>query len=148
MSFSSIWITLLKVPVFSVPEPVFVFKVCTVICDLCGAKAANPQELSAHKWLVHSAKSTVRMKLGTTHCLFCLLDFHTRTKIHDHVAYRSPKCRSFYDLHIVAIDNDLYESLEVFESVRVKALVATGKRKNWHPVPTCRIPGPRLLAVP
>ena len=70
------------------------------------------------------------MKLGTTHYLFCLVDFHTRIKIHDHVAYRSPKCRSFDALHIEAIDNDLYESLEVFESVRIKALVAIGKRKK------------------
>ena len=46
---------------FSVPDPVFVPKVCTVICDLCGAKAANPQELSAHKWLVPFAKSTIRI---------------------------------------------------------------------------------------
>ena len=88
------------------------------------------------------------MKIGTTHCLFRLVDFHTRTKLHDHVAYRSPKCLIFYALHIEAIDHDLYESLESVESIRVKALVAIGKRKNWHPVPSCRIPGPRMLVVP
>ena len=112
-------------------------KVCTVICDLCGAKLANPQELSAHKWLVDSAESIYRMKIGPTHCLFRLVDFHTRIKVHDHVAYRSPKCGRLYVLHIEATDHDLYESLELIESVRVKALVATCERKNWHPVPSC-----------
>ena len=42
----------------------------------------------------------------------------------------------------------IYDSLEADESVSVTALVASGKRKNWHPVPSCRIPGPRLLDVP
>ena len=88
------------------------------------------------------------MKLATTHCLFCLFDFHTRIKIHDHVAYRSPKCRSFCDLHIDVIAPKLFETLESDESDRVKALIASGKRKNFHPVPGCRLPGPRLFDVP
>ena len=123
-------------------------KVCTVICDLCGAKLGNPQELSAHKWQVPFAKSTYRMKIGTTHCLFCLVDFHTRIKLHDHVAYRSPKYRCFYALHIDVIAFDLYETLESGESVRVKAPIALGKRKYFHPVSGGRLPGPRMFDVP
>lgn len=47
-----------SVPVVSAPP-----KVCTVVCDICGVKLSNTQELSAHNWLVHSAKSCFRKRL-------------------------------------------------------------------------------------
>ena len=133
---------------FSVPDIALPIKICTVVCDLCGVKLFNPQELSAHKWQVHKAKSCFRRKIATTDCIFCLVDFHTRTKVHDHIAYRSTKCRNFYLEHMPDLDVEVYECLESDETIRVRALVVAGKRKNYHPVPCYRLSGPRPVGAP
>ena len=76
------------------------------------------------------------------------MDFRIQTEIHDHVAYRSPKCRNFYLEHMPDIDVGIYESLESVESVRVRVLVVAGKRKNYHPVPCCKLSGPKPVGSP
>ena len=48
---------------FTVPDIALPPKICIIVCDLCGEKLFNPQELSAHKWLVHKAKSCFRKRL-------------------------------------------------------------------------------------
>ena len=40
------------------------------------------------------------------------------------------------------IDMEIYENLESSESVRARALLVAGFRKNYHPVPCCKLSGP------
>ena len=90
----------------------------------------------------HKIKSMLRNKIETTHCLYCLKEFTTRTRIHDHIAYRSKCCLNYYLANVSDCDPTLVEALEVSESARVKALRATGRRDLFHPVRAFVLPGP------
>ena len=63
---------------FAVSDPVVIPKTCIVVCDICGEKLSNPQEVFAYKWLLHSAKSSFRGTIDTSYSKLCLVDFHTR----------------------------------------------------------------------
>ena len=111
-------------------------------CSLCGESFSTHQEASAHRFKKHGVKSTLRNKIFHTHCLYCCKEFHTRTKVHNHVAYRAKHCAEYYNHTIQDLDPELIHALETEETARVKKLVASGHSKLYHPSPCVRIIGP------
>ena len=111
-------------------------------CDICFKKFPNKAELGAHRHCAHGVKVPLRRKICTTHCLFCMKEFHTRTKLVQHVAYSSPKCKPYYINSINEIPDDLYNELELQASKELKLLRAQGKSRLYHPAKTYRRPGP------
>ena len=111
-------------------------------CGICELAFTSHQEASAHRFKKHGVKSTLRAKILLTHCLYCCKEFHTRTKVHNHIAYRSKLCASYYNHAIKDLDETLIAKLEKEETARVKSIVAQGHSKLYHPLPCVRIIGP------
>ena len=112
-------------------------------CTQCSETFDTHQECTAHMFGKHRIKSSVRLAISDTICSCCLLDFHTRTKIHHHIAYKSAKCRLFYST-LPPLDPELYAKLEAEESKAVKVLKAAGRSILYHPIHTVRVPGPLI----
>ena len=91
-----------------VPEPIIPVKEKVLSCAFCSSKHANTQELSAHMFSKHGVKSNLPSKIVSNVCEYCLSDFHTRTKLHNHVAYRSVSCKSYYELAVPPGDEILF----------------------------------------
>ena len=123
-------------------------KLCNVQCAICGARFPSLNELGPHMFRRHQIKSLLRNKIITTHCLHCLKEFSTRTRIHDHIAYRSKVCQRYYLSCVSDCDPDLVASLESTEAARVKELRASGRKVLFHPVRAFILPGPRPVPLP
>lgn len=95
------------------------------VCAECDGSFQTIQELSAHCFCKHQVKAPLREEISDIVCCGCLKDLHTRTKVHHHVAYRSPRCRSLYD-NFPVISNELYDQMELAEGNKVKALKRDG----------------------
>ena len=62
-------------------------------CDVCDIMLASKQQLCLHRFKKHGLKSIERKYLATTHCPICLMEFHTRERVLNHVKFRSDICR-------------------------------------------------------
>ena len=82
-----------------------------LVCSFCGMPFANPQELGAHRYKFHGVKSWMRHKITGTVCVVCCKDFRSRTKLHNHVAYRAIRCGSYY-ASLADIPLELFNELE------------------------------------
>ena len=82
--------------------------------------------------------------LVTTICQYCLKDVHTRTKVHNHIAYRTKLCKTYYQTYIPDKNEDLINELERDESIRVKQLVKDGFSKLYSPFHVLKLSGPIL----
>ena len=133
---------------FDVPVASKSPKPCTVQCAICGAVFPSLNELGPHMFKRHKIKSMIINKIVTTHCLHCLKEFSTRTRLHDHIAYRSKVCQRFYLSCVLDCDPDLVASLESVEAARVKELRASGRKILFHPVRAFVLPGPRPVPPP
>ena len=69
-------------------------------------------------------------------------EFHTHTKVHNHIAYRSKYCQAYYEHAIDTFDPAIIDELEVEETARVKSIVARGHSKLYSPYPCFRVIGP------
>ena len=111
-------------------------------CGICSDVFTSHQEAAAHRFKKHGVKSPLRSKIQDTHCYYCLKEFHTRTKVHNHVAYRSKFCMSYYEHAIDFCDPEIISKLESDETARVKTIVAKGHSKLYSPFPCGRVVGP------
>jgi len=111
-------------------------------CTICDVAFTSHQEAAAHRFKKHGVKSSLRNKIEATHCLYCCKEFHTRTKVHNHVAYRAKHCAAYYNHAIDDLDPELIKSLETAETARVRTIVAKGHSKLYHPYPCYQIIGP------
>ena len=113
------------------------------VCHKCGSKKGCKHELSAHLWISHGIKIPLRSKVDTTHCLACLTQFHTRTKLLAHISYRCKSCAYFYDHHVDVLDSHCTDPLEAQETIDNKALRRQGKGILFHPLKSYRLRGPK-----
>lgn len=113
-------------------------------CSLCPETFDTAQECSAHMFKKHGRKSSLRELIAGTICAACLKNFHTRTKLHNHIAYRAAKCKVYYAC-MLPIDPDLYIVLEADAAKDTKALRASGRSILYHPLETTRVCGPLFV---
>ena len=113
-------------------------------CTICPETFDTAQECSAHMFLKHGQKSSLREVIAGTICSSCMKNFHTRTKLHQHIAYRSAKCK-VYHANMLPIDPDLYTQLEAGAARDTKALRASGRSILYHPLETTRVCGPLFV---
>ena len=116
-------------------------------CEICIRVFATKQELSAHNFVSHGLKSVLRNKIVKTSCLCCMKQFHTRSKLHHHIAYLNKKCRRYYFEHVCDCDPEEVSILEDIETVNVRKLVKSGRSKIYHPLKPIRIPGPLHVII-
>ena len=111
-------------------------------CEICSRVFATKQELSAHSFVSHGLKSVLRNTIVTTSCWSCMREFHTRSKLHHHIAYLNIKCRRCYLEHVGDCDPEEVSLLEELEAVNVRKLVKSGHSKIYHSLKPIRISGP------
>jgi hypothetical protein len=107
-------------------------------CNICKAEFPSKQCLASHNWISHSRKNPIRRKISGTRCQSCHTEFHTRTKLLNHVACRVHKCNLYYS-NLPDLGLELYEQLETQESQRIKKCTREGDNRNFYPIPCCRV---------
>ena len=89
----------------------------TLCCSVCFETSDAFQECVAHQFEKHGSKSTLCQRISGTICaFFCMKDFHTRTKLHIHIAYHGANCKTYYINCVQCIDRDAYLRLEQDEA--------------------------------
>ena len=63
-------------------------------CDLCGNEYSTRQGLSAHQWHAHQISSETRAYTYASHCVVCLVEFHTSHRVNVHLR-ENPRCMQF-----------------------------------------------------
>ena len=99
-----------------------------------------PGEYNRREQRIKYEKSWMRHKITGTVCVVCCKDFRSRTKLHNHVAYRAIRCGSYY-ASLADIPLELFNELEEKEYLRLKPFLAAGRSKLYHPLPTRVVPG-------
>ena len=104
--------------------------------------------LSARAWAVHQAvahgrpNACVRLCMGQTDCPACCVQFWTGPRLVAHLSKDSEACRqaceSWADTH----------DLEEVPAQRAERGSGVSRDRNLHDLPSVRLPGPLLRAVP
>lgn len=123
----------------AVPSPVHL----EYSCHIRGDEHNSKQELSAQLFEKHGIKILLRRKIDTTYCLSCLTEFHTRTKLINHISYRCPPCAHYYLHHVDELDPSITDPLDLQESIDNTTLRSLGKAILFHPGHSFKLFGPR-----
>ena len=101
-------------------------------CQQCGKVFETNQSLSLHRLKVHGEHAAVRAFTYTTHCVVCMVEFHTTHRLQMHLRRTRP-CIEFSQRYLVP--------LEPGQFINVKQ----GSKFHGHKnVPAIRLAGPRL----
>ena len=81
-----------------------------------------------------------------TVCPICLLDFHTRTRLLNHLKYRSKLCATtLLSSEVPLISRENADELDSKERDFHRALYARGQRRHKAKENVFRVPGPLLV---
>ena len=101
-------------------------------CQQCGKVFETNQSLSLHRLKVHGEHAAVRAFTYTTHCVVCMVEFHTTHRLQMHLRRTRP-CVEFSQRYLVPLEPDQF--------IKVKQ----GSKFHGHKnVPAIRLAGPRL----
>eukprot|EP00969_Alexandrium_andersonii_P130487 5770247-Alexandrium_andersonii.AAC.1 len=67
-----------------------------VDCPVCGQGCNGSRMLATHLACVHGRMNWARAKIRATYCLACGVQFHTKSRLLHHVAYRPHRCAFAY----------------------------------------------------
>ena len=62
-------------------------------CLDCGKTFSSYQRLAVHRKVSHGIRDPVDLLVDTVHCPVCLVYFHNRVRVLNHIKYRSSVCR-------------------------------------------------------
>ena len=113
-------------------------------CHTCNVAFASKQALALHNLRKHGIKCELRRYVTTTHCLCCLMFFHSRVSVLHHVKDKSPICRLFYLAHIDPVS---LEEANELDDLDTRTFIAHNKslgvsRHNTGGKTCCRLQGP------
>ena len=94
-------------------------------CHLCSCSFNNKQELSTHLFSKHKVRAETRSFTKGTVCQYCLMDYGTRYRLVNHVAYpakKSPmllRCQHYYLNHVGKLYPELVKQLDAEEAQNI-----------------------------
>eukprot|EP00973_Karenia_brevis_P018851 2584783-Karenia_brevis.AAC.1 len=99
---------------------------------------------SSHGW-THPAHYLV----DTTYCPVCLIEFHTRARVLEHIMYKGKKCRCYQHLTLrgPVIDDDKVALLKKDVAASSHKCRAQGHRRSHAAKPAVRLCGPLLPLI-
>ena len=115
-------------------------------CD-CGAAFASLQALSVHRARKHGWRNDVRIHVDTTFCTVCLLEFHARNRVVNHLAYGSPTCLANLLSRGPVISWEVANGLDDEERAGEGRNRSAGWGRAKALAPCCRLAGPLLPVV-
>ena len=63
-------------------------------CEICGQVELTLKDINTHRFLEHIIKDVCELYVDTSTCPVCLVCFHTRERVLNHIRYKSSKCRN------------------------------------------------------
>jgi len=111
-------------------------------CYLCDKVFPSFQQLSLHQFKAHGIKNLVRRYVDGVHCTVCLLYFHTRERLINHISRRSKVCKAVILSSPPIIDEQQSLALDEAEKSDNRKLYSTGMRRHTAKSPAFRLPGP------
>ena len=100
-----------------------------------------------HRSVVHGFVDPVNCLVDSAHCPVCMLYFHNRVRLLNHLKYRSSVCRLNLTLAGPLITVDAARTLDVACRELRRELYAMGLRAHAARAPVFRLPGPLPPAV-
>ena len=116
--------------------------VCTYPCSLCTKTFNTYQKYALHMFKTHGIKNSIRLHYGDTFCPICMMQFHSRVRLHNHVQYRSKICRMQLLLMGPVISTEEADSLDAIQRLESASLARKGIRSHKAILYTFRLPGP------
>lgn len=116
-------------------------------CDDCGVAFPSLQALSVHRVRKHGWRHEVRVHIDTTFCTVCLLEFHARNRVINHLAYGSPICLANLLARGPVISWEAANALDDEERVGEGRNRSAGWGRGKALAPCCRLSGPLLPVV-
>ncbi len=110
-------------------------------CPRCAKTFDSIQKLNLHLFKAQGLKNPIRRLVSTSTCPICLTEFHTRTRILNHLRYRSHVCRCNLLIAgpLLSVEADL---LDFEEAVANRLLAQSGSRAHKAALPCIRVQGP------
>ena len=111
-------------------------------CDTCDRLFDTKQKLSVHLAVNHHIYDSLYFHLNTTHCLFCMREFHSMPRLYSHLRYRSNICKANYECDDPPLSYDEVHSMFVKNRAHNRTLRLSGCRPTYAQNPSFRVPGP------
>jgi len=111
-------------------------------CPDCQVVFMSVQKLSVHRNRKHGFVDPINCHISGTVCTVCMLDFHTRTRVLNHLKYRSQMCLSNILIQGPCMSMDAARTLDIEEREFKRELYAKGLRAHTALIPVCRMCGP------
>ena len=127
----------------SVSPPIFFNSYCLD----CGITFSSYQRLALHLKIKHNARDPVDFLVNTVHCPVCMIYFHNRIRLLNHLKYRSSVCRLNLTLAGPFIDNSEADVLDENCRELRRELYAAGLRAHCATAPCFRLCGPLPLPL-
>ena len=113
-------------------------------CYDCGVQFKNKQAWGAHRAKKHGIKRVIRQYLDGTHCIGCMMEFHARDRLVQHLERASPPCRQLVLDVMEVLPPDTVQRLDAEAAAHVRELTAAGRHRVHASLPAVRLPGPLL----
>ena len=110
----------------------------------CDSIQSSRQQLQLHMFSKHNWLHPAHLLVCDTHCSICLTQFHTRSRLLEHLMYKGARFRCFLTLSSAG-PSITYEHARILnqqEAISNKAFAHKGLRKSYAAKPAHRIPGP------
>ena len=113
-----------------------------VPCPICQCIQPSCQQLELHMLTRHKIRNPINMYIDTVWCPVCLMMFHTRECIMNHIRYRAPACRMVLLLRGPVMSLKEAEAVIDSQKAHNRKLYALGKRRYHKDLPAMRAYGP------
>jgi hypothetical protein len=105
-------------------------------CPDCDMRFNSKQSLGLHKRRVHQFIHPIRTMVWGSKCTECHLEFHTRPRLIQHLAYDNAGCRaSFLDGEPLELPRETVDALDLADSKRARAHKAVGLPIRFADIP-------------
>ena len=126
-------------------NPVNSISVCSFACSQCDKTFNTHQKLSLHLWKVHNVKNPIRLHINTVFCPVCMVMFHTRERVLNHLRYRSALCREQILEYPQVLDDVQADDLDLSLRESNILLQKAGRRRHSAVLNAFRLSGPLPL---
>ena len=115
-------------------------------CVDCPRHFKSFQQLQLHRWSKHNAVHPLHMAVKYTHCPICLIQFHTRHRLIEHIRYKGKRrhCTAILSVSPPLISEAEARKLDADAAISARQLAHSGLRRTHAAKPAHREPGPRL----
>ena len=97
-----------------------------------------------HRRAAHGVISRAQAIAPSSFCLACLTEFHTLTRLYEHLDRDSPICLHKYEFHFEPLHPDVVASNKALCISQTRRLKAQGHGPAHAVQPICKYPGPVL----